>query len=99
MENQSRRNNLVFTGFASVKEGFESWEDCERKVKACVKEGMGTTERLEIQQAHRPGKAIVVRLLSYKQKMLVPTNARKLKTSNGYDNIYVREDFSETVQK
>ena len=27
------------------------------------------------------------------------TNARKLKTSNGYDNIYVREDFSETVQK
>ena len=24
MENQSRRNNLVFTGFASVREGFES---------------------------------------------------------------------------
>ena len=23
MENQSRRNNLVFTGFASVREGFE----------------------------------------------------------------------------
>ena len=99
MENQSRRNNLVFTGFASVREGFESWEDCERKVKACVKEGMGITERLEIERAHRAGKAIVVRFLSYKQKMLVLTNARKLKTSNGYDNIYVREDFSETVQK
>ena len=41
MENQSRRNNLVFTGFASVKEGFESWEDCERKVKACVKACIG----------------------------------------------------------
>ena len=99
MENQSRRNNLVFTGFASVREGFESWEDCERKVKACVKEGMGITERLEIERAHRAGKAVVVRFLSYKQKMLVLTNARKLKTSNGYDNIYVREDFSETVQK
>ena len=66
MENQSRRNNLVFTGFASVREGFESWEDCERKVKACVKEGMGITERLEIKRAHRAGKAIVVRFLSYK---------------------------------
>ena len=98
MENQSRRNNLVFTGFASVREGFESWEDCERKGKACVKEGMGITERLEIDRAHRAGKAIVVRFLSYKQKMLVLTNARKLKTSNGYD-VYVREDFSETVQK
>ena len=99
MENQSRHNNLVFTGFASVREGFESWEDCERKVKACVKEGMGTTERLEIERAHRVGKAIVVRFLSYTQKMLVLTNERKLKTSNDYDNIYAREDFSETVQK
>ena len=45
------------------------------------------------------GKAIVVRFLSYKQKMLVLTNARKLKTANGYDNIYVKEDFSETLQK
>lgn len=78
-----------------MREGFESWEDCERKVKACVKEGMGTTERLEIERSHRVGKAIVVRFLSYKQKMLVLTNARKLKTSN----IYVRVDFSETVQK
>ena len=31
--------------------------------------------------------------------MLVLTNARKLKTSDGYDNIYVKEEFSETVQK
>ena len=30
---------------------------------------------------------------------MVLTSARKLKTANGYDNIYVREDFSETVQK
>ena len=99
MENQSRRNNLVFTGFAWVRECFESWEDCESKVKAYMKEGMGTTGRLEIERAHRVEKAIVVRFLSYKQKMLVLTNARKLKTSNGYDNIYVKEDFSETLQK
>ena len=36
---------------------------------------------------------------SYKQKMMVLTSARKMKTANGYDNIYVREDFSVTVQK
>ena len=31
--------------------------------------------------------------------MLVLTSARKLKTSNGYDNVYVREGFWETVQE
>ena len=41
MENQSRRNNLVFTGFAWVREGFESWEDCERKVKSLYERGHG----------------------------------------------------------
>ena len=60
MENQSRRNNLVFTGFASVTEGFESWEDCESKVKACVKEGMDIAV-LEMERTHRVGKAIGVR--------------------------------------
>ena len=102
MENQTRRNNLVSTGLAPVGGGgggSESWEDCEMKVKAYIREGMGITERMEIERAHRVGKAIVVKFLSYKHKMLVLTNARKLKTSDGYDNIYVKEEFSETVQK
>ena len=97
MENQSRRNNLVFTGFAPMRGGCESWEDCEIKVKVCIRDGMGITERMEIERAHRVGKAIVVNLLSYKQKMLVLKNARMLKTSDGDDNINVRDDFSETV--
>ena len=67
------------------------------KVKGCISEGMGITERMEIERAHRVGKAIVVNLLFYKQKMLVLTNARMLKTSDGDDNINVRDDFSETV--
>ena len=57
------------------------------KVKGCISEGMGITERMEIERAHRVGKAIVVKFLSYKQKMLALTNAHKLKTSDGYDNI------------
>ena len=97
MQNQSRRNNLVFTGFALVGGGGVSPEDCERKVKSCVKEGMGVAV-LEMEQTHRAGKAIVIRFLPHKQ-MLVLTSARKLKTSNGYDNVYVREGFSETIQE
>ena len=69
------------------------------KVKACMREGMVFTERMEIERAHRVGKAIVVKFLSCKQKMLVLTNARNLKTSDGYDNIYISEDFSETAPK
>ena len=97
MENQGSCNNLVFTGFTPVRGGCESWEDCEIKVKVCIRDGMGITERMEIERAHRVGKAIVVNLLFYKQKMLVLTNARMLKTSDGDDNINVRDDFSETV--
>ena len=69
------------------------------KVKACIREGTDITERMEIEQAHKVGKAIVVKFLSYNPKILVLTNARKLKTSDGYNKTYVREDFSETVQK
>ena len=53
------------------------------KVKACVREGMGITERIEIESAH----SVVVKFLSHKQKMLVLTNAHKLNTSDVYDNI------------
>ena len=84
MENQSRRNNSVFTGLALVRGGSESLKDCEMKVKACIREGVGITERMEIEQADRVGKAIVVKFLSYK---------------HGYDDVCVREAFSETVQK
>ena len=102
MENQNRRNNLVFTGFASVVVGgggggSELSEDCERKVKSCVKEGMGIAV-LEMERTHRVEKAIVIRFLPHKL-MLVLTSARKLKSSNGYDNVYVREGFWETVQE
>ena len=96
-DNQSRRNNLLFLGFEPVRGGPESWQDCERKVKEVIHERMGIAEEIHIERAHRAGKAIVARFLSYKQKMAVLSKARELKNSD-YDHIYVREDFSESVQ-
>ena len=58
---------------------------------------MGMAEEVHTEPAHRAGKAIVARFLSYKQKMAVLSKARELKNSD-YDHIYVREDFSESVQ-
>ena len=79
--------------------GTEPWDECERKVKGAIKEGIGITEDILIERAHRSGKAIVAKFLSYKQKTTVLTQARKLNQSETFKNIYVREDFSEAVQR
>ena len=55
LENQSRRNNLLFFGFPAVPAGTEHWDECERKVKEASKEGMGITEDILIERAHRSG--------------------------------------------
>ena len=55
LENQSRRNNLLFFGFPAVPAGTEHWDECERKVKEAIKEGMGITEDILIERAHRSG--------------------------------------------
>ena len=99
LEKQSRRNNLLFLGFPAVPAGMELWDECEKKVKEAISEGMGITEDILIERAHRSGKAIVAKFLSYKQKATVLTQARKLNQSETFKNIYVREDFSETVQR
>ena len=67
-------------------------------MKEAIREGMGITEDILIERAHRSGKAIVAKFLSYKQKTTVLTQARKLNQSETFKNIYVREDFSETVR-
>ena len=67
-------------------------------MKEVIHEGMGIAEEVHIERAHRAGKAIVARFLSYKQKMAVLLKARELKNSD-YDHIYVREDFSVCTDK
>jgi hypothetical protein len=98
LENQSRRNNLLFIGFPLAQGESESWQDCERKVEAAIRDGMGIYETIHIERAHRVGKNIIVKFLTYKQKELVIKNAKRLKDSACFYNIFVQEDYSQIVQ-
>ena len=100
IENQSRRNNLVFVGIPKL-HGQETWKDCEDKVLEIIHQGMGvsTDTFIDIERAHRAGKAIVVKFLSYKQKMSVLSCAKNLKNSRRFSRVYVNEDFSLVVKR
>lgn len=99
LENQNKRNNLLFFGLSTARGVFESWEECELKVRQAIREGMGITEEINIERAYRSGRVIIARFLSYKQRMLVLSNAHRLNGSDTFSNIFVREDFSEIVQQ
>ena len=99
LENQNRRNNLLFFGIKRDSET-EDWDRCEKKVREVIRVGMGVDEAINIERAHRSGKdCIIVKILSYKQKMLILRSARNLKNSQMYRNVYVREDFSSMVRQ
>lgn len=98
LDNQNRRNNLIFSGFATTGGTYETWEYSEKKVRQVIQDGMGITEKIFIERAQRYGKSILVKFLSYKQKMLVLSNARSLRGSEQFSHIYVNEDVSEMVQ-
>jgi hypothetical protein len=100
LENHSRRNNLLFFGIECGRKP-ESWDKCEARVREVIKDGMGITEYIEIERAHRTGNdsAIVVKLLSFKQKTLILSKARLLKGSGKFQNVFVREDYSSAVRQ
>lgn len=98
LENHSRRNNLLFFGVRKDLDN-ESWGDCEESVREVISEGMGINEFVDIERAHRiKGNAIVVKLLSYKQKSLILSKSRNLKRTEDFKNVTVREDFSALVR-
>ena len=73
-----------------LKKKDETWEQCEEENQNIFEEKLGL-ENIKIERAHRSNKprAIVCKLLSYKQKKEVLKNAKKLKGSN----IFINEDF------
>ena len=93
LENHRKRNNLIFLGLARCED--ESWKD-RAEVKTVIRQGMGLCVEIQIERAHRAGKAIVAKLLSYQQKMLIFESARRLNEADGFDNVYIKEDFSRT---
>ena len=101
LENFSRRNNLLFFGLGRKQGEKETWEGCEQKVMNVITEGMGLGVDIEIERAHRTGKgdAIVVCFLSYKDKDLILKKSYKLKDSDKFRNVFVREDFSFEIRR
>lgn len=101
LDNSSRRNNLIFVGLDTVgtRDQCEFWEENEKKILDLIRYGMGVREEIDLERVYRSGKVTVAKFLSYKQKEFVLSQARSLKDSDTYCDVYVREDFSETVQE
>ena len=97
LEDCSRRNNLRING---IKEGKnKTWEECKEKVICLLEEKLHiATCEIWIERAHRVGekkngqeRQIVVHFSSYKNKLDILRNCKKLKGTN----FSVFEDFRE----
>ena len=100
-----RRNNLRFDGVPESHN--ESWETSKLKINDIIKNNLEIMEDIHIERAHRcsPTKrqkenglsrTIIIKLLSYQDKINILKNAKKLKDTG----TYINEDFSrETTEK
>ena len=79
-ENHSKRNNLLFYGIPTAVG--ETWSDSEDKVMNIIKTDMKITEGVAIERAHRVGKAIIIKLQSYKDKEKILKGAKNLASTN-----------------
>lgn len=101
LENQSRRSNIIIDGVPEEKG--ENWEMSEMKVQEILGKKLGLNVKdIEIERAHRVGKfdesrprQIVVKLLRYKDKQMIQSQAKKLKGTR----IYINEDYSDLIKK
>ena len=94
MEDWSRRNNLRIDGI--VEDYDETWEVTEKKVQSMFINNLNLDD-IKIERPHRMGRGqdgkirtVIIKLLSYKDKLDILKNAKKLK-GTGY---YINEDFS-----
>jgi regulator of replication initiation timing len=94
LEIQSRRCNLLFHGIPRKMN--ETWKDCEDSVQKIIIEDMKVSQNIIIERAHRVCSAIIVKLFSFKDKVLLQQSAKNLASSNS--GVSVREDFSQTVR-
>ena len=92
LEDTSRRDNLRIDGIAEV--GNETWEQTEEILQNLFKEKL-QLENISVERAHRVGnkeknnkRTIVVKLASFKDKLKIISETRKLKGTN----ISINED-------
>ena len=96
LEDRSRRNNLRINGIKEGKD--ETWEECEERVNCSLEEKLDMdTSEIWIERAHRVGKKkrgqerqIAVQFNSYKNKLDILRNCKKLKGTN----FSIYENFS-----
>ncbi len=105
LENQSQRNNVTVDSIPESPS--ESWSDSEKKFREILSGKMKIDHKhTEIECAHCTGKLLcrndskkpspmVVKLLRYKDKLRILSNAKILKGMN----IYISEDYSAVRQK
>ena len=101
LEDRSRRNNLRING---IKEGkSETWEECEERLNCFLQEILDMdTREIWIERAHRVSekktgqeRQIVVQFNSYKNKLDILRNCKKLKGTN----FSIFEDFSKETAR
>ena len=99
LEDRSSRDNLRIDGIAEIYK--ETWEQTEEILQNLFEEKL-QLETIPVERAHRVGKkemnnkrTIVVKLASFKDKLKIISEARKLKGTN----ISINEDYSkETLE-
>lgn len=112
MEDQSRRDNLIFWGLDEVES--ETWEDCENKVRECMAGTLDIADAqddnlVEIERAHRLGKkrdrsgkrqGIIVKFGRWKHKQRAKNAAKdRLSKDSGHTgNVRISEDFCQELR-
>ncbi len=100
LEGQTRRNNLVLDGV--TESPGETWTETEEKVQKILMEKL-QLQKVEVERTHRAGKPsggdrprpIVIKLLRYKDREAILQRAKSLKGTN----IYINEDFTDSVRR
>ncbi|KAK0141371.1 Ig kappa chain V-VI region NQ2-6.1 [Merluccius polli] len=101
IENQTRRNNILFDGIKDEKT--ETWHDTEVKAKKFLADHFKMDPKLiEVERAHRNGtfqldgrpRTMTVKLLRFKDKEEIIKRAKCLKGTK----FFINEDFSERVR-
>jgi hypothetical protein len=99
LEDRSRRNNIRVFGICEGQN--ETWEETELQLTKLLNEKLNI-KNVTIERAHRTGKAsnkfpraIVAKLLNFKDKENILQNAKKLKDTG----IFIKEDFSYETQQ
>jgi hypothetical protein len=97
LEGRSKRNNLIFYGVHRFQN--ETNDDCEGKIQDLLTDKLDMGREIEFDRVHRlsakPDSPIIVRCTSYKDKVRILKEKRKLKGSD----IFIGEDFSLRVRE